>query len=441
MSETIVDIARSLRDPKTRSRREAEIRSTMQLAAQVYNDGPLEGIQPVSQLAFDALTGNLQVCKELPEEGEECARLYCNLWEAIRSKDPEAIEKAKNDLLYTICDPGYMQCIRLNNQYFGGDDPKQIPYRPWQNINDFVIDDKLSSNATIAFVGDWGTGVPIVADLLRQVGTYNPDILIHMGDIYYSGTSKQNAKNFHDICREILGRDIPIYTMSGNHDMVSGGEGYYDLLDQLNEEGSGQAASFFGLRNENWQLLAMDTGFNDHLVDDHEPTSIQTSELEWMKDKIANAGGRRTIILSHHPLFSFRRTYPDGGLTVPYNPNLYGQFEDVLSQVDLWLWGHEHIQYIYDPYKGLERGRCIGHGAIPTFTSLTPYTPNEAYSEGVEIPTDIESARLGTRQVVEGVTEYNHGYAIMQLNGQTAQIDYYEYTDSTTRNLLYTDVL
>jgi hypothetical protein len=49
-----------------------------------------------------------------------------------------------------------------------------------------------------------------------------------------------------------------LFTLCGDHDMYGGGVPYYALLDRL-----GQPASFFCLRNPHWQLLAMDTGYND----------------------------------------------------------------------------------------------------------------------------------------------------------------------------------
>ena len=40
--------------------------------------------------------------------------------------------------------------------------------------------------------------------------------------------------------------------------MYSGGEGYYWLVDELS-----QKASYFCIRNSDWQFVAMDTGYND----------------------------------------------------------------------------------------------------------------------------------------------------------------------------------
>ena len=46
----------------------------------------------------------------------------------------------------------------------------------------------LKPGATVAIIGDWGTGTAEATALLGQVASHNPDVLIHLGGIYYSGT-------------------------------------------------------------------------------------------------------------------------------------------------------------------------------------------------------------------------------------------------------------
>jgi len=65
---------------------------------------------------------------------------------------------------------------------------------------------------------------------------------------------------FYNIWKESLDlTKVPTFTLAGNHDMFCGGAPYYKLIDQL-----GQPASYFCLRNDNWQFLAMDTGLHDN---------------------------------------------------------------------------------------------------------------------------------------------------------------------------------
>src|SRR5580658_211801 len=87
--------------------------------------------------------------------------------------------------------------------------------------------------------------------------------------------------------------------------MYSGGKGYYSLVDEL-----GQQASYFCLQNDDWMFVAMDTGFHDNnpLTVASDMTQLVTqegwSEAKWHLDKIAGAGKRKIVFLSHHQLFS-----------------------------------------------------------------------------------------------------------------------------------------
>lgn len=221
-----------------------------------------------------------------------------------------------------------------------------------------------------------GTGDEVAINLLQQVASLKAQVLIHLGDVYYAGTNNEEQGNFLDICRKLLGTSVPIFSLCGKHDMYSGGQGYYWLVDQL-----GQQASYFCLQNESWQFLAMDTGHNDH-----NPLTVATNmtglvkdgiwaEEDWLLDKINLAKDRKTVLLSHHQLFSpFGAVGSVDGKSYAYNPNLRATFQAVMDKVAFWFWGHEHTLAIFDPYMGLQRGRCIGASAVPVFTDQQSYT-------------------------------------------------------------------
>src|SRR5260370_37637730 len=81
--------------------------------------------------------------------------------------------------------------------------------------------------------------------ILEQVSRKNPDVVVHLGDIYYSGTEYEVENWFEAIWRQTLDlTSIRTFTLSGNHDMYSGGAAYYGLIDRL-----GQPARYFALRN------------------------------------------------------------------------------------------------------------------------------------------------------------------------------------------------
>ena len=196
--------------------------------------------------------------------------------------------------------------------------------------------------------------------------------------------------------------------------MYSGGNGYYWLVDQL-----GQQASYFCLQNANWQFLAMDTGHNDNnpFTVNTNMTSLNSAEAQWHATRIQQAGGRKTVLLSHHQLFSpFGSVGAVNGAPYAYNPNLLSNFQGLLSQVACWFWGHEHTLAVYDPYPQmqLQRGRCVGCSAVPVFTNQQSYKPATGLKtyNGAPLPTWNSIAITGNNGL-----NSNHGIAMITLTG------------------------
>jgi hypothetical protein len=316
------------------------------------------------------------------------------------------------------CDPRYSEAATKYAEYFVAQQ-KQIPYIAYKNLSDFVIDGKLPAQAKVAIVGDWGTGQDAAKLVLRQIANKAPDAVIHLGDIYYAGTQFEITNYFLQPWKQILNLDarpIPTFSLAGNHDMYSGGGPYYQLIQQL-----GQPASYFCLRNANWQFVAMDTGYNDHnpAGGGAGATYLRDTEVTWLADKVRNAGARHSILLSHHQLFTSFDSI-DGN---EINLRLYSQVAPLLPQVALWIWGHEHDFVVYDAYKNLARSCCLGHGAFPVGVDELPTHPKYG-----QVPllkdTDGDDIRLGTTGGL-----YNHGYAIIELDGASGHVSYYQDSD------------
>jgi predicted phosphodiesterase len=347
-----------------------------------------------------------------------CASLARNY--AVAKIEGRSIDAARYHELLTEkmgdCDPDWLETSLKYEEFLAS--KGTIPYRVYKNMSDFVIDGKLPANARVAIVGDWGTGQATAKTVLAQIARKNPDVVIHMGDVYYSGTDFEMQNYFYNIWKESLDLTKTVtFTLSGNHDMFCGGAPYYKLIDQL-----GQPASYFCLRNDDWQFVAMDTGLHDNVPDGSVPTYLEDTEVAWVADKIQNRGTRRTVLLSHHQLFAANEDIC--GQSV--NPRLNDQVSSLLPNVDLWLWGHEHNLVIYQKYLGV-LARCIGHGAFPVGVTEIPATPKFP-----DVP--LAPLRLG-----DDGCFFNHGYAIMDLAGNTATISYYQDTDETTPQ--YTETL
>ena len=343
-----------------------------------------------------------------PDAAKYCASIAFQIAKARVEGNTQAEQAWKAQLgAFTSCDARYSEAVEQYVAFYQVKKGK-APYRVWQKLDDFVIDGALAANARIAIVGDWGTGQDDAKALLGAIARKNPDIVIHLGDIYYSGTEFEMENYFLNIWSSVLDLDTTrTFTLSGNHDMYSGGAPYYQLIDKL-----GQPASYFCLRNDDWQFVALDTGLHDVDALDAQPTFLEDTEVQWLNDKIANAGGRRTVLLSHHQLFTAFESIGNASV----NDKLQAQVGPVLPNVTVWLWGHEHNQVIYKPYQGV-LARCIGHGAYPV--GITEIAASPAHSE---VP--LESVTLS-----KGESFYSHGYVVMELNGPTAQVSYYQDSD------------
>jgi hypothetical protein len=381
---------------------------------------------------------------------DECAHLALQLATAKVEHHPaDEIQQLEDSLRFSTCDPLWAEAVADYVKFFDVD-KGTIPYRPAKSPDD-PAPLTLPENATVALIADWGTGTPEARALLQRVAAHRPDVLIHLGDVYYSGTENEYTQYLFNPINEVLGRGpdrpLPVFGLTGNHCMYSGGDPFYAVIDKLNvpplaPPGQTQTHSFFNLRSSGWQILGMDTGLHDDDVFDvaSSLTYLEDGELAWHKNQIASAGGRRTILLSHHQLFSaFSAIGPTSNGDRSLNPLLHSQFADVLSQVDAWFWGHEHNLEIYGPYEGLQRGRCIGHSAVPVFVAQQPYKS----CVGDKIPLLAANPAIPGVPVMLGTTGgvYNHGYVILKLDdaSRTANVAYYQDTDSG--DLLFQETL
>jgi Calcineurin-like phosphoesterase len=358
-----------------------------------------------------------------------CARLGLALLKAGAIGDHVRAKQLHDELAFSSCDPDWAKTLMAHSEWLGADGGRDaIPYVRAASVGTTVL--PLKPNATVALIADWGTGSGAAVRLLQEVALQKPDILIHLGDVYYSGTPSECEANFRSIVDRVLDRantKLPVFTLAGNHDMYSGGEGYYGLISTLNDAPLRQPASFFCLRatDTSWQLLAMDTGLHDY---DPNNTGVVTwleaDEDDWITTRIAEFPGR-TILLSHHQLFSsLAQIGPpaaDGSLD-PVNPRLaksYARFAQAARQpIAAWFWGHEHALTVYAPYAGLDKGRCIGCGAVPVFSATNETNPLAKLRN----PPPLLQAQLG----VDGDV-YTHGFAVLHLAADgSGTADYFE---------------
>ena len=197
-----------------------------------------------------------------------------------------------------------------------------------------------------AITGDWGTGLygaPKIAARMAATGPF--DLLMHLGDVYYSGTAEEVKSRFLEPWPFAGGRMHR--ALNSNHEMYSGGYGYFDIVLPRFD----QAASYFALQNSHWILAGLDTAYVDHDMDDR--------QVAWLEALVTGRGSRKVVLFSHQQLFSRLDSQGD---------KLIAKLQPLLAtrQITAWYWGHEHQCVLYDPHAdwGLT-ARCLGNGGIP----------------------------------------------------------------------------
>jgi hypothetical protein len=275
----------------------------------------------------------------------------------------------------------------------------------------------LPEQARIGIVGDWGTnlyGAPRIAASIRN----DPDpytMLMHLGDVYYSGTKKEVQQRFLDAWPSRPGAINR--AINSNHEMYSGGYAYFDMtLPRFEQE-----SSYFAFQNQHWTLVGLDVAYTDHAIDD--------AQVEWLKGILAQAGDRKVVLFSHHQLYSH---WEHQGTKLVRHPG----FGQILrrKRIFAWYWGHEHRCSIFEgPDKNFGiLGRCIGHGGMPQSRKKTRELPraHEAIYQSADWrrspAVSLENNLLPSVTVLEGPNPFisgeedkfsPHGYAVLVLDG------------------------
>lgn len=258
-------------------------------------------------------------------------------------------------------------------------------FRSHKKPTDFMF--PLEDKCSIALVGDWGTGIKRALAVAREIEKHTPQHAIHLGDVYYSGTEEEITDRFLTHWPKNVGSS---WALNSNHEMYSGGHGYFKITLKKFK----QPASYFCLRNNNWQLIGLDTGYVDH--------NLNREQFEWLLHKVNNYNGK-TILLSHHQLFS---AYESQG------ENLEARLDMLLDEgkIYAWFWGHEHRCIVYKPYMNI-KARCLGHGGVPYKAHAEPQT---------NIPIEWVDEREHPQRPGWGM----FGFALLNLEGSNLHVRY-----------------
>ena len=162
-------------------------------------------------------------------------------------------------------------------------------------------------------LADWGTGVPRARKLgesarqyLEQANQTGTEVhVIHLGEVYYSGFPAEYDTHFLPFwpVHPDEAKTHGSWCLNGNHDMYSGGHGYFDhLLEDPRFERQGKS-SYFSLENDYWQILALDTAYKD--------LDLEGDQASWVLQSRTAKPEKKGILLSHHQPFSSYEPAPD----------------------------------------------------------------------------------------------------------------------------------
>ncbi len=263
----------------------------------------------------------------------------------------------------------------------------------------------LAPSATIALVGDWGTGNAAARRVADKIAGLKPTYTIHLGDVYYSGTEGEETDN---LLASWPPGSAGSFVLNGNHDMYSGGQGYFNVA-LANEKFAKQGPySYFALANDDWVILGLDSAYvATHFYLDG---SLNAPQLSWLAELVAagtlkrkDGTRKRVIVLTHHQGLD-----PDG---TKRSPGLWDQVTSALGGgPDYWYWGHLHGVAVFKPVSAsgvTVNARLVGHGAVPYLSD--PITPAMAWTES---SADVDLIRD------DGPTRSRNGYAFLQLDGR-----------------------
>jgi hypothetical protein len=287
----------------------------------------------------------------------------------------------------------------------------------------FVADPQIipiPDDVQIGLAGDWGTGnwrqaanpapgarVGSCMEFLR------PDLTIHLGNVYYAGTSDREQQFLVKLWPNGL---IGSLALNSNYEMCSGAKPYFAAISNP-PFAMQQGCSYFVLENSNWIIAGLDSAYfsrEEGLYMDGSLGPNNGPQVKFLQAQVAK--GKKAIVLTRHNGLS-----EDGSSTT----NLWTQVMSAFPESSgpaYWYWGHVHAGVVYQPkLPAYTLCRCIGHGALPWgMASELGGNPNVLWYENrsardVDIPMRVLNGfamlHLDGPNIVEVLYDENGGVA------------------------------
>ncbi|MCL5977709.1 MAG: metallophosphoesterase [Nitrospirae bacterium] len=212
--------------------------------------------------------------------------------------------------------------------------------RPVSHLNDAAITQPSANEITFIVFGDFRTSLRdkayhnIFEQMLREVNTVSPSLIISTGDAYYGyGGSMQRFKNEIDyFLSKVKGLDIPFFNTIGNHEVAGDSE-----RASYAEKRFGRLYGSFDFGNSHFIILNTDEVGKEG--------TISGEQLKWLeKDLETNKNAENIFVFMHRPMFSVTdpeliagKSFKDRG-NRDYLHSLFNRYK-----VKAVFAGHEHI--------------------------------------------------------------------------------------------------
>jgi hypothetical protein len=280
----------------------------------------------------------------------------------------------------------------------------------------------IPDQVTIALAGDFGTGNFGADDspstkISKFIPSLNPQLTIHLGDVYYAGTSGEESSKLMNFWPK---GSSGSFTLNSNHEMYSGGGPYF------NEAVGGPVFnkfqspfSFFALENSKWIIVGLDSAYNAGVLSLYMDGSLgDNAQLPFLQG-LAQKGEKekkKLIVLTHH------NGLPENGVQPSVPLKLFTEVMSAFRGVSppaYWYWGHVHAGVAYEPLDD-QNGllcRCVGHSALPWgLASDLQTSPKVQWFE-----------KCNAKDPEDPLRVYN-GFVLLRLDGTNLTETFYDET-------------
>jgi hypothetical protein len=273
---------------------------------------------------------------------------------------------------------------------------------------------QIPDQVTIAMAGDFGTGNFGASDspstkISKFIPTLKPDFTIHLGDVYYAGTSGEEQNKLITFWPQ---GSLGSFTLNSNHEMYSGGGPYFDeavggpVFNKLQSP-----FSFFALENSNWIIVGLDSAYNAGELSLYMNGSLgNNAQLPFLQQMAQR--GKQLIILTHHNGLPTSGVQPNPPLTL--YTEVMGAFANG-SAPAYWYWGHQHVGAVYKPLPNGTLGRCLGHAALPW-----------GFSSNLQTSMQVEWFETRNAQDPDDRLRVLNGFVLLELNGKNLAERFYD---------------